>query len=73
VLLKGDLAFGNESLANARASLANTLAFDEGIRLWETQTEDDDENWWGSSEPEEWSPSVRSGVDKGTSKDLKQN
>jgi len=49
--------------------LANTLALNEGVGLWKTETEDDDQDWRSSTKPEKRPPSVRSGVDKAASED----
>jgi len=56
VSLECNLALIDEGLPDIVSSGADTLALDISIGLRQAQTESNDQNWWTSSEPEEWTP-----------------
>ena len=51
--LERDLALRDEDLGRVRVGLAQPLALLVGLCLGEAKTEDDEKNWWASTEPEE--------------------
>jgi hypothetical protein len=57
-------AFFDEYLGGIGFFLANPLALEVCIRLRETETENNDQNWGTGAEPEQWSPSVTDSIDE---------
>jgi hypothetical protein len=53
VTFEGDFAFGDEGRGNVSTGLADDIALAEDFGFWETETKDDDEDWWAGTEPEE--------------------
>jgi hypothetical protein len=64
VASESNLALLDKGFADAVAGLADALALNESIRLAEEQSEDDEQDWDGTSEPEQRAPAVRSSVDE---------
>jgi hypothetical protein len=62
-------AFFDEHLSGVGLFFADALALEIRICLRETQAEYDDQNWWTSAEPEQWTPAVADGVDESARKD----
>lgn len=50
---ESDFALGEEGRGNMMASFADSFAVAEDFGFWEAETEDDDEDWWAGTEPEE--------------------
>jgi hypothetical protein len=66
--LKCNFAFCNERLPNIALLISNGVTFNVRISFWQAETENDDQNRWAGTEPEERAPAVRSGVDKASRK-----
>lgn len=69
VSLNGSSAFLEECICDVLSCFADSLTFNERVSLREEESEDDQENWWPCSKPEEWAPSVRRGVDEASCED----
>jgi hypothetical protein len=69
VPLQCHFAFFDEHLGCIGFFLSNPLTLEVGVCLGETETEDDDQDWWAGAEPEQWAPSVAYGIDEGACED----
>ena len=68
MLFQRNSAFSYESTSNIALRRTDSLPLSEGFGLWQAQSEDNDEDRWACTEPEQGSPAVRRGIDKTTSK-----
>lgn len=63
--LQGDLALRHERGSHTTANLSTSLlATAEGLRLRQTQPEDNNQHRWASSEPEEGTPAMGRGINQ---------
>ena len=53
VLLQRHFAFLHEDFCGIGGGFSDPLALLVGLRFWEAETEDDDQDWWSSAKPEE--------------------
>lgn len=70
--LERDLALVDEGLTNVVFSLPDTLTLLVCLSLGQAETEEDDQDWRASTEPEQRALSVRGGADKCTSEDSRK-
>jgi len=64
VALQCDFAFSNKCCPDIALFVSDDLAFLVGFGFWQAESKDNDEDGRASTEPEEWTPSVRCGVHK---------
>ena len=67
VAFQSNFAFADEGAGDVAFGLAQRVASLVGLSLREAEAEEDDENRWTGTEPEERSPAVGSSVDEATS------
>ena len=72
MLLERYAAFGNEGNCHTAIRFSHSISFTVRCRLWETKTEEDDEDWGASAKPEKRTPAMRCGIHKTASKRCRQ-
>lgn len=68
VSFQGDLSFCNKCGCNISAGFSGFDTLSVGTGLGQAESENDDQDWWAGTEPEERSPAMWGGVDKGACK-----
>jgi hypothetical protein len=66
--LQSDFSFSDESPSNITPLISNQLPLLERIGFRQAKAENDDQNRRAGTEPEEWTPSMRCGIDKTSGK-----
>jgi len=69
---QSNFSFCNKCLSNISLLISDQFTLVERFRLWQAESEDDNQNWGTGTKPEKWAPSMRSGVDESSCKGCSQ-